>query len=135
MRATVPPFIPFFKEHIMAYVDGFVLPLPKANVEAYRQIAEKCGKIWREHGALEFRECIGDDVKPGQFTSFPQSVNLLPDELVVFSWIVYESRAKRDEINDKVMKDPRMAEMMNPEAMPFDGKRMIYGGFDMIVDM
>jgi uncharacterized protein YbaA (DUF1428 family) len=125
----------FLKENVMAYVDGFVLPLPKANVEAYRQISEKCGKIWREHGALEFRECIGDDVKPGKLTSFPQSVNLEPDELVVFSWIVYESRAKRDEVNDKVMKDPRMAEMMSPEAMPFDGKRMIYGGFEMILDL
>jgi uncharacterized protein YbaA (DUF1428 family) len=119
----------------MAYVDGFVLPLPRVNVEAYRQMSEKCGKIWREHGALAFRECIGDDVKPGKLTSFPQSVNLEPDELVVFSWIVYESRAKRDEVNDKVMKDPRMAEMMKPESMPFDGKRMIYGGFEMIVDL
>jgi uncharacterized protein YbaA (DUF1428 family) len=119
----------------MAYVDGFVLPIPKANVEAYRLISEKCGKIWREHGALEFRECIGDDVKPGKLTSFPQSVNLEPDELVAFSWIVYESRAKRDEVNDKVMKDPRMAELMSPETMPFDGKRMIYGGFEMIVDL
>jgi uncharacterized protein YbaA (DUF1428 family) len=125
----------FLKENVMAYVDGFVLPLPKANVEAYRQISEKCGKIWREHGALEFRECIGDDVKPGKLTSFPQSVNLEPDELVAFSWIVYESRAKRDEVNDKVMKDPRMAELMSPEALPFDGKRMIYGGFEMIVDL
>jgi uncharacterized protein YbaA (DUF1428 family) len=124
-----------FKENVMAYVDGFVLPLPKANVEAYRQISEKCGEIWREHGALEFRECIGDDVKPGKLTSFPQSVNLEPDELVVFSWIVYESRAKRDEVNEKVMKDPRMADMMSAEAMPFDGKRMIYGGFEMIIDL
>ena len=119
----------------MAYVDGFVLPLPKANIEAYRQLSDKCAKLWREHGALEFRECIGDDVKPGKLTSFPQSVNLEPDELVAFSWIVYESRAKRDEVNDKVMKDPRMADMMKAEAMPFDGKRMIYGGFEMIVDL
>lgn len=119
----------------MAYVDGFVLPLPRTNVERYREIAAKCGAIWREHGALEFRECIADDVKPGKLTSFPQSVNLEADETVVFSWIVYESRAKRDEVNDKVMKDPRMAEMMKPESMPFDGKRMIYGGFEMIVDL
>lgn len=119
----------------MAYVDGFVVPVPGANIEAYRRMSEACGRIWREHGALEFRECIGDDVKPGKLTSFPQSVNLEPDELVVFSWIVYESRAKRDEVNDKVMNDPRMAEMMKPENMLFDGKRMIYGGFDMIVDM
>jgi len=117
----------------MAYVDGFVLPLPKTNIERYREIAAKCGAIWREHGALEFRECIADDVKPGKLTSFPQSVNLEVDETVAFSWIVYESRAKRDEVNDKVMKDPRMADMMKPESMPFDGKRMIYGGFEMIV--
>jgi uncharacterized protein YbaA (DUF1428 family) len=121
------------KENVMAYVDGFVLPLPKTNIERYREIAAKCGAIWREHGALEFRECIADDVKPGKLTSFPQSVNLEADETVVFSWIVYESRAKRDEVNDKVMKDPRMADMMKPESMPFDGKRMIYGGFEMIV--
>ena len=117
----------------MAYVDGFVLPLPKTNIERYREIAAKCGAIWREHGALEFRECIADDVKPGKLTSFPQSVNLEAGETVAFSWIVYESRAKRDEVNDKVMKDPRMADMMKPESMPFDGKRMIYGGFEMIV--
>ena len=119
----------------MAYVDGFVLPLPKMNVEAYREIASKYGAIWREHGALQFRECIADDVKPGKLTSFPQSVNLEPDETVIFSWIVYESRAHRDEVNDKVMKDPRMADMMKPENMPFDGKRMIYGGFEVLVDL
>lgn len=119
----------------MPYVDGFVIPLPKKNIEAYKEIAIKCGAIWREHGALEFRECIGEDVKPGTLTSFPQSVNLEPDEVVVFSWIVYESRSQRDSVNDKVMKDPRMAEMMKPEAMPFDGKRMVYGGFDMLVDL
>lgn len=119
----------------MPYVDGFVLPLPKKNLDAYREIATKCGAIWREHGALEFRECIAEDVKPGKLTSFPQSVNLEPDETVVFSWIVYESRAHRDAVNDKVMNDPRMADMMKPESMPFDGKRMIYGGFDMLVDL
>lgn len=119
----------------MAYVDGFVVPLPKTNIERYREIAAKCGAIWREHGALEFRECIADDVKPGKLTSFPQSVNQEADETVAFSWIVYESRAQRDEVNDKVMKDPRMADMMKPESMPFDGKRMIYGGFEMIVDL
>src|SRR4051812_17929265 len=100
----------------MAYVDGFVLPLPRNNVEAYREVANKCGKIWREHGALQFRECIADDVKPGKLTSFPQSVNLEDNETVIFSWIVYESRAHRDQVNDKVMKDPRMAEMMKPES-------------------
>ena len=119
----------------MAYVDGFVLPLPQNNLDSYREIAMKCGAIWREHGALEFRECIAEDVKPGKLTSFPQSVNLEDGETVVFSWIVYKSRAHRDEVNDKVMKDPRMAEMMKPESMPFDGKRMIYGGFDMLIDL
>ncbi len=119
----------------MAYVDGFVIPLPTKNREAYLDVARKCGAIWREHGALQFRECIADDVKPGKLTSFPQSVNLEDGETVVFSWIVYKSRAHRDEVNDKVMKDPRMAEMMKPEAMPFDGKRMVYGGFEMVLDL
>jgi uncharacterized protein YbaA (DUF1428 family) len=119
----------------MAYVDGFVLPLPKKNLEAYREMSIKCGAIWREYGALEFRECIADDVKPGKLTSFPQSVNLEDGETVVFSWIVYESRAQRDLVNDKVMKDPRMADMMDPGSMPFDGKRMIYGGFEMLLDL
>ncbi|CDG85838.1 DUF1428 domain-containing protein [Janthinobacterium agaricidamnosum] len=119
----------------MAYVDGFVVPVPKKNLDVYQQMSRKCGAIWRELGALEFRECVADDVKPGKLTSFPQSVNLEDEEVVVFSWIVYESRAQRDEINDKVMKDPRMADMMKPEAMPFDGKRMIYGGFIMLVDV
>jgi uncharacterized protein YbaA (DUF1428 family) len=123
------------KESVVPYVDGFVLPLPKKNVEAYRAVASKCGAIWREHGALQFRECIADDVKPGKLTSFPQSVNLEADETVVFSWIVYESRAHRDEVNEKVMKDPRMADMMKPGVMPFDGKRMLYGGFDVLVDL
>ena len=119
----------------MAYVDGFIVPVPKANIERYREVATKCGQIWREHGALQFRECIADDVKPGKLTSFPQSVILEENETVMFSYIVYESRAKRDEVNDKVMKDPRMAEMMTPEGMPFDGKRMIFGGFDILVDL
>jgi uncharacterized protein YbaA (DUF1428 family) len=119
----------------MAYVDGFLLPLPKSNIEKYKDIATRCGAIWMEYGALQYRECIADDVKPGKLTSFPQSVHLKEDETVVFSWIVYESRAHRDEVNEKVMKDPRMTEMMNPESMPFDGKRLIYGGFDMLVDL
>jgi uncharacterized protein YbaA (DUF1428 family) len=119
----------------MPYVDGFVLPVPKANVEAYRKIAQKAGEVWREHGALQYRECVADDVKPGEHTSFPQAVKLEPDETVVFAWIVYESRARRDEINEKVMKDPRLAEMMDPKAMPFDGKRMFWGGFEVIVDL
>ena len=116
----------------MPYVDGFILPVPKKNIEAYRALAEKAGAIWREHGALEYRECIADDVKPGKLTSFPQSVNLQEDEGVVFSWIVYESRARRDEINEKVMKDPRLADM-KPDAVPFDSRRMIWGGFEMLV--
>ena len=119
----------------MAYVDGYVVPVPTKNVEAYRAMSIKCGTIWREHGALQFRECIADDVKPGKLTSFPQSVNLEPEETVIFAWIVYESRAHRDEVNDKVMKDPRMADMMNPDSMPFDGKRLIYGGFEVLVDL
>lgn len=116
----------------MPYVDGFVLPVPKKNVAAYRKIARQAGKIWREYGALEYIECIADDVKPGKHTSFPQSVKLKPDETVVFAWIVYKSRAHRDRVNAKVMNDPRLK--MDPASMPFDGKRMIYGGFKVMVD-
>ena len=117
----------------MSYVDGFVLPLPKKNLQAYRRIAQKAGKIWKEHGALEYIECIGDDVKPGKLTSFPQSVKLKADETVVFSWIVFKSRAHRDRVNKKVMEDPRLAAMMEGKDMPFDSKRMIYGGFKTLV--
>ncbi len=119
----------------MAYVDGFVLPVPKKKVEAYRAMARKAGKIWREHGALQFRECVADDVKRGKLTSFPQSVKLKPGETVMFSWIVFKSRAHRDRVNKKVMKDPRLASMMDPKAMPFDAKRMVYGGFKVLVDL
>ena len=120
----------------MSYVDGFVLPVPKKNLPAYRRMAQKGGKIWREHGALEFRECVAEDVKVGKWTSFPQSVKLKPDEVVMFSWIVYKSRAQRDRVNAKVMKDPRLAKMMEGKAeMQFDGKRMIYGGFKSIVSV
>ena len=115
------------------YVDGFVVPVPKKSVEAYRRMARKAGKVWREHGALEYRECIADDVKPGKVTSFPQSVKLKPTETVVFSWIVYKSRKHRDSVNAKVMKDPRLAAMMDPKNMPFDGKRMFWGGFKTLV--
>lgn len=118
----------------MAYVDGFVIPVPKEKLDAYWDMSNQCATIWREFGALEYRECIGDDVKPGKLTSFPQSVNLAEGEVVVFAWIVYASRAQRDEVNGKVMQDPRMAEFMKPENLPFDGKRMIYGGFEMVVD-
>jgi uncharacterized protein YbaA (DUF1428 family) len=118
----------------MAYVDGFVVPVPKDNIDQYKEFSSKFGAIWMEYGALQYRECVADDVKPGKLTSFPQSVDLKDDETVVFSWIVYKSRAHRDEVNDKVMKDPRLADMP-PEKMPFDGKRMIFGGFEMIVDL
>ena len=118
----------------MPYVDGFVLPVPKKKIGAYRAMAKKAGKVWREHGALEFRECVADDVKPGKLTSFPQSVKLKPGETVMFSYIVYRSRAHRDKVNAKVMKDPRIAKMMDMRNAPFDGKRMIYGGFKVIVD-
>ncbi len=117
------------------YVDGFVVPVPTANLEAYKRIARKAGKIWKEHGALEYIECAGDDVKPGKLTSFPQSVKLKPDETVVFSWIVYASRKQRDAINAKVMADPRLEAMMDPKAMPFDMKRMFFGGFKTIVEL
>ncbi len=117
------------------YVDGFVVPVPKSKLDAYRRMARKAGKIWREHGALEFRECVAEDVKSGKVTSFPQSVKRKPSETVVFSWIVFKSRAQRDSVNAKVMEDPRMADLMDPGAMPFDGKRMIYGGFEVVVDV
>lgn len=118
----------------MTYVDGFIVPVPKKSLDAYRRMARKAGKIWREYGALEFRECVAEDVKVGKWTSFPRSVKLKPGETVVFSWIVYKSRKDRDRINAKVMKDPRLAGMMDPKAMPFDMKRMIYGGFEVLVD-
>ena len=115
------------------YVDGFVTPVPKKNLDAYRRIARKAGNVWRDHGALEFVECVADDVKPGKVTSFPQSVKLKPNETVVFSYIVYKSRKDRDRINAKVMKDPRLEAMMDPKNPPFDGKRMIFGGFKVSV--
>ena len=118
----------------MKYVDGFVVPVPRKNVAAYRRMAQKAGKVWREHGALEYIECMADDVKPGKYTSFPQSVKLKPGETVVFAYIIYKSRAHRDRVNAKVMKDPRLAEMMDPKALPFDGKRMFWGGFKVLVD-
>jgi len=117
------------------YVDGFVLPVPKRNLDTYRSIARKCGKIWREHGALEYKECVAEDVKRGKVTSFPQSVDLKRGEVVVFAWIVYKSRAQRDKVNAKVMADPRLAEIMDPKASPFDASRMVWGGFETIVDV
>ena len=119
----------------MSYVDGFVVPVPKEKLDAYRAMAQEAGKVWREHGALRYRECIADDVKPGKLTSFPQSVQLQEGEVVVFSWIEYASRAERDAINEKVMKDPRLADMMDPANLPFDGKRMIFGGFETMLEL
>lgn len=119
----------------MSYVDGFVIPVPKANLAAYRSMARKAGKVWCEHGALHYTECAADDVKPGKVTSFPQAVKLKADEVVVFSWIVYKSRRDRDRIMKKVMADPRLASMMDPKSMPFDGKRMFWGGFKPIVEL
>ena len=110
-----------------SYVDGFVVPVPKARLEDYKAMAARSGAIWKEHGALAFHECVADDAPVGEVTSFPRSVQLKEDEVVVFSWIVYENREQRDAIMKKVMEDPRMAEDM--KNMPFDGKRMIYGGF------
>lgn len=118
----------------MDYVDGFVLPVPTKKLAAYKKMSQLCGKIWREHGALEYRECIADDVKPGKLTSFPQSVMLKRGEVVVFSWIVYKSRAHRDKVNKAAMADPRLAAMMDPKKMPFDGKRMFFGGFKVFID-
>jgi uncharacterized protein YbaA (DUF1428 family) len=115
------------------YVDGFVLPIAKKNVAAYRRIARKAAKVWREHGALEYRECVGDDLKAKGALPFPRLARCRPGETVVFAWIVYRSRADRDRINAKVMKDPRLAGM-DMKSMPFDVKRMSYGGFQVLVD-
>jgi uncharacterized protein YbaA (DUF1428 family) len=117
------------------YVDGFVVPVPKNKLDAYRRLARLAGKVWRDHGALEYTECIADDVKPGKRTSFPRSVKLKPNEIVVFSWITYKSRGHRDRVNAKVMSDPRLAKMMNSKAMPFDAKRMFWGGFKTLVEL
>ena len=118
----------------MNYVDGFVVPVPVKNLEAYCEMSRTCGAVWREHGALEYRECVADDVKSGVHTSFPQSVQLKEDETVVFAWIVYKSREHRDEVNAKVMADPRM-NAFDPKNMPFDGQRMFFGGFKVVVDV
>jgi uncharacterized protein YbaA (DUF1428 family) len=117
----------------MAYVDGFIVPVPKKKLAAYRRLARLAAKVWREHGALEYRECVADDVKRGKLTSFPRSVKLKPSETVIFAWIVYKSRAHRDRVNAKVMKDPRFAGM-DMKTMPFDGKRMFFGGFKVMVE-
>ena len=119
----------------MAYVDGFILPVKKNKVDEYRRMARKAGKIWREHGALEYRECVADDVDPGKVTSFPRSVKLKDDETVVFAWAVYKSRAQRDRTVPKVINDPRLADLMDMNNPPMDPKRMFFGGFKMIVDV
>jgi uncharacterized protein YbaA (DUF1428 family) len=116
------------------YVDGFVLPIPKKNLNAYRRMAEKAGKVWRDHGALEFRECVGDDLKVKMGLPFPRGIKTKPGETVLFSYIVFKSRTHRDRVNAKVMKDLRLAKMMSSKAMPFDVKRMMYGGFKTIVE-
>jgi len=118
----------------MRYVDGFVLPVPRRNLKSYRRMAQKAGRIWREHGALEFRECAGDDLNVKAGVPFPRRIKLKRGETVVFSWIAFKSRAHRDRVNARVMKDPRLAPMMRAEAMPFDPKRMLYGGFKVLVD-
>jgi uncharacterized protein YbaA (DUF1428 family) len=117
------------------YVDGFVVPVPKKKLAAYRRLSVTAGKVWREHGALEYVECVADDVKSGKLTSFPQSVKLKRGEVVLFSWIAYKSRKHRDRVNAKVMKDPRLASMMDVKSMPFDARRMFWGGFKSIVDL
>ena len=116
------------------YVDGFVVPVPTRNLDAYLRLAEGFGRIWLEYGALQYWECVGDDVKPGKVTSFPQSVQLKDDETVVFSWILYESREHRDSVNAKVMADPRM-KGVDPKSLPFDGMRMFWGGFKSAVEL
>lgn len=119
----------------MPYVDGFVLPVPKKNLQAYRRMSRKAGRVWRDHGALEYRECVGDDLKVKGVASFARGVRLKRGETVVFSWIVYKSRAHRDRVNAKAMKDPRLTGMMDPKDMPFDSKRMTYAGFKVMVDL
>lgn len=119
----------------MSYVDGFILPVPIKSLAAYRRMARKAGKIWREYGALAYSECVADEVQPGKLTSFPQSVKLKRDETVVFAWILYKSRKHRDRVNTQVMQDPRLASMMNLKSLPFDAKRMFWGGFKVLVDL
>jgi uncharacterized protein YbaA (DUF1428 family) len=117
----------------MPYVDGFVVPVPKTNIEAYKTMARKAGEVWKEHGAIAVVECVGDDVPYGELTSFPRAVQAKDDEVVIFSWIVYESREHRDAVNAKVMADPRIKDTMS--NMPFDGKRLIHGGFETLLQM
>ena len=119
----------------MRYVDGYVLPVPTKNLAVYRRIAQQAGAIWKEHGALEYRECSGDDLASKWGMTFGQALKLKRSETAVFAWIVFKSRAHRDAVNAKVLKDPRMSTMMDPKKPPFDVKRMVYGGFSMMVDV
>ena len=121
------------KEKNMSYVDGYVLPVPKKNIAAYRRLAQKASKVWRDHGALDYKECVGDDLKVKFGVPFPRNVKLKKGETVVFSWIIFKSRAHRNKVNEKVMKDPRLATLC-PDPMPFDCKRMTYGGFKVLVE-
>ena len=119
----------------MRYVDGFLLPVPEENLRAYRQISQKAGKIWKEHGAIQYVEAVGDDLDPQFGVSFKRTIKVKPGETVVFSFIVYKSRAHRDQVNEKVMADPRLKKIMEKSSMPFDLKRMAYGGFNFLVDL
>jgi len=118
----------------MRYVDGFVLPVPTRNLPAYRRIARTAATVWRDHGALDYVECAGDDLDVKMGVPFPRTLQLKPGETAVFAWIMFKSRAHRDRVNAKVMKDPRLADCVDPKAMPFDCKRMVYGGFKTIVE-
>lgn len=117
------------------YVDAYVLPVKKNSLEAYRELAQEIGAIWKEYGALEYTECAADDVKAGSLTSFPRAVHLAEDEIVIISWIVFASREQRDAINAKVMDDARLNRLMDMQPLPFDGKRMFWGGFQSIVEL
>jgi uncharacterized protein YbaA (DUF1428 family) len=118
----------------MAYVDGFLLPIPRRNISRYKKLAQLAARVWREHGAVEYRECAGDDLKVQMGRSFLRASRARAGETAIFAWIAYKSRAHRDRVNKKVMNDPRIAKMMNDKNMPFDVKRMAYGGFRVIVD-
>jgi uncharacterized protein YbaA (DUF1428 family) len=119
---------------VARYIDGFLLPVPKKNIAAYRRLAVKASRIWKEHGALEYRECVGDDLNIKFTMPFPKGIRTKPGETVVFAYVVYKSRAHRDKVNAKIMKDPRLGGMCDPKDMPFDCKRMLYGGFKTIVE-
>jgi uncharacterized protein YbaA (DUF1428 family) len=116
------------------YIDGYVLPVPNNQIDAYRRMAAEAGKVWREHGALEYWECVGDDLDMKEMVPFPRIIESKPNETVIFACVVFQSRSHRDEVNAKVMKDPRLRKVMDPQEMPFDTKRMAYGGFRTIVE-